>query len=459
MKTRQSPRWLGWVTVVAVAFPLMACDGLLDVTDPDRVVPENLLDPDFIDVQVAGALGDFHVAYSGAGGDAFLSTTALMSDEFFSTGTFGTRTATDRRIQQTPANGNTSDGAYSNMHQARRALMNAAAAVADHPDFGTSHPTYSELSALWGYTYIALGEAYCSYVPISNDEEPTPADGPPRTSMQLFEEAAPILANANSDLGAVARGRALLNRGDYAGAAAAVAAVPTDFNYFIEHSETDARQNNPFFNLQSNGRYSLSHLEGGNETGLGFRGADPDDPAGQDPRVPWVEDPAGGFDPAFRLFIGLKYANRDSWVPLASGIEARLIEAEAALNGGGDWLTPLNDLRADVANLMAAQIDDYETVVPGATLAPLSDPGTFDAQVDLLFEERALWLWGTGHRLGDMRRLINQYGRTEADVYPSGDYHKGGSHGSDVVFPVDFDEDNNTLYDLSQCSVSAASFN
>lgn len=459
MKTRQSHEWLRWLTVIAVALPLMACDGVLDVVDPDTVNPTTLEDPAFINVIIAGAIGDFDVAYSGGGGDAFLSTTALLTDEFFSTGTFGTRTATDRRLQQTPANGNTSDGTYANLHQARRALMNAVTRVADHPDFGTGHPTYAELNALWGYTYVAFGEAFCSYVPISNDENPVPSDGPPRTSTELFIEAAPIFANAASDLGSVGRGRALLNQGDYAGAAAAVATVPTDFNYFLEHSETDGRQNNPLFNLQSNGRYSISHMEGGSLTGVPFRGADPQDPAGQDPRLPWFEDPSGGFDPAFQLFVSEKYPNRDSFVPLASGIEARLIEAEAALNTSGDWLAILNDLRANVGTLMAAQIDDYATSVPSPALAPLTDPGSLDAQIDLLFQERALWLWGTGHRLGDMRRLVANYGRSQADVYPAGAYHKGGDHGSDVVFPVDFDEVNNSLYDINQCDVSNASFN
>lgn len=460
MKTRQGPKGLRWLTVVAVALPLMACDDVLTVVDPDTVNPDNLLDPAFITITVAGALGDFHVAYSGAGGDAFLSTTALLSDEFFSTGTFNTRTATDRRNQQTPANGNTSDGAYTNLHQARRALKNAAVQVAEHPDFGTGHSRYAELNALHGYTYVALGEAFCSYVPISNDENPEPADGPPRTSAELFTEAAPIFAMAaGTDLAAVGAARALLNLGDYPAAASAVAAVPTDFNYFIEHSETSGRQNNPLFNLQSNGRYSVSHMEGGTATGIGFRGADPEDPAGQDPRLPWVEDPSGGFDPAFRLFTNQKYPNRDSNVPLASGIEARLIEAEAALNGTGDWLAILNDLRANVGTLMAAQIDGYSDLVPAPSLAPLTDPGSFDAQVDLLYEERAFWLWGTGHRLGDMRRLVAQYGRDQATVYPSGAYHKGGDHGPDVVFPVDFDEINNTLYDISQCVVTSAGYN
>lgn len=460
MKTRNGfPRY-AWVALMALTIPMAGCDldELLEVTDPDTVNEDTLEDPAFIDVLVAGALGDFTTSYSGDGGDAFLSTTSLLTDEFFSTGTFGTRTATDRRLQQTPANGNTSDGAYTNLQQARRALMRAAEAVAAHPDKGTGDPDYTTMRTLQAYTYVALGEAFCSYVPISNDETPDPSDGPPRTSAQLFEEAIPLFDDAGGTLAAVGKGRALLNLGRWAEAAAAVAAVPTGYNWFIQHSENGA--NNPFFALQSNGRYSISHHEGGNGTGMPFRGSgDGFDNANQDPRMPWFEDPDGGFDPVFRLFVTRKYPYRTSNVPLASGIEARLIEAEAAFNTGGDWLGILNALRADVGTLMAAQIDDYANWVPNPTLAPLADPGSDAARIDLLMAERAMWLWGTGHRVADLRRMINYYGRTEAEVYPSGDYHKGGSHGNEVVFPVDFDEGNNELFDASQCVVTSASFN
>jgi hypothetical protein len=439
--------------------PLVACDvdDLLEVVDPDTVNEATTEDPAFIDVLIAGAYGDFTGAYSGSGGDAFLSTTSLLSDEFFSTGTFGTRTATDRRLQQSPADGNTSDGAYGNLQQARRALFKAAASVAGHPDRGTGDPDYGRLNALWGYTYVALGEGFCSYVPISNDETADPGDGPPRTSAELFEESLPLFDEANNDLGRIGKGRALLNLGRWADAAAAVSGVATTYNHFLQHSVNGA--NNPFFALQSNGRYSVSHFEGGNQTGLPFRGVDGENNADADPRVPWVEDPAGGFDPAFRLFIALKYPYRTSNVVLASGVEARLIQAEAAFNTGGDWLSILNSLRADVATLMAAQIDDYDQWVSDAALAPLTDPGSDAARVDLLMKERAMWLWGTGHRIGDLRRMVNHYNRSEADVYPSGAYHKGGVHGSDVVFPVDFDEGNNKLYDATQCVVTSASFN
>jgi hypothetical protein len=451
-----------WVALVALTMPMAACDvdKLLEVEDPDTVNEETLEDPNFIDVLVTGAIGDFTGAYSGTGGDAFLSTTSLLTDEFFSTGTFGTRTATDRRLQQTPSNGNTSDGAYVNLQQARRALNRAAGAVAQHPDKGTDDPDYSLVQALHGYTYVALGEAFCSHVPISteDDEGGFPIDGPPRTSAQLFEEALPLFDESGTDLAKIGKARAQLNLGQFAAAAATVAGVPTEYNWFIEHSDNAA--NNPFFALQSNGRYSISHHEGGNGTGLPFRGAgDGFDDAGQDPRVPWFEDEGGGFDPQFRLFVTLKYPYRTSGVPLASGIEARLIEAEAALQTGGDWLGILNDLRAQVGTLMAAQVDDYPDWVSDPSLDPLTDPGTEDGRVDLVMSERAMWLWGTGHRVADLRRMVNYYGRSEAEVYPSGGYHKGGNHGSDVVFPVDFDEGNNALFDPAQCVVTSASFN
>src|SRR5581483_874628 len=105
---------------------------------------------------------------------------------------------------------------------------------------------------------------------------------------------------------------------------------------------------------------------------------------------------------------------------MASGVEARLIEAEAALAAGdASWLTILNRLRTDGTFTTAPHPGDptvtdttwgpgvgavlFPNGLPG--LRPLTDPGTPAARVDLLFAERAAWLFLTGHRLGDMRRL------------------------------------------------------
>jgi hypothetical protein len=93
-------------------------------------------------------------------------------------------------------------------------------------------------------------------------------------------------------------------------------------------------------------------------------------------------------------------------VPIASGLEARLIQAEALLatNPGG-WLTAMNTIRAT-------------RITPA--LPALADPGTQVGREDLHFRERAFWLFGTGHRLGDLRRMIRQYNRTEDGVFPTG---------------------------------------
>ncbi len=52
-------------------------------------------------------------------------------------------------------------------------------------------------------------------------------------------------------------------------------------------------------------------------------------------------------------------------------------------------------------------------------------------------------MYSTSHRLGDLRRLIRQYGRNSEAVFPTGAFFKGGTYGQDVTFPVPVDEENN----------------
>ena len=54
------------------------------------------------------------------------------------------------------------------------------------------------------------------------------------------------------------------------------------------------------------------------------------------------------------------------------------------------------------------------------------------------------WMFSTGHRLGDMRRLMRApYNRTQTSVFPNGVFFKGGNYGPDVNFPVTQAEENN----------------
>jgi hypothetical protein len=142
---------------------------------------------------------------------------------------------------------------------------------------------------------------------------------------------------------------------------------------------------------------------------------------------------------------------------VANGIEARLIQAEAALRSGNvtAWITTLNQLRT---NGVAGSIDAMWQAGTGgvAGLAPLNDPGIGSgnpdsARVALMFQERAAWLFMTGHRQGDLRRQLRQYSqywRDQSRVYPSGSYLQitGARYGTDVTAPIPGDEYLNPLF-------------
>ena len=63
-------------------------------------------------------------------------------------------------------------------------------------------------------------------------------------------------------------------------------------------------------------------------------------------------------------------------------------------------------------------------------------PTTKDAAATLFFREKALWQFGRGYRMDDLRRLVRQYGRTQDQVFPVGNYFKSGTYGTDVNLPV-----------------------
>lgn len=456
------------LAVGVLTFPLAGCDTeeLLEVEDPELATPEVLNTEAGVPVLVAQGLGDFQFGYSGGGTgfDSFISTTGLITDELYTSDTFPTRTVLDQRDLNPTASGNESDDAYQFLQLARRSLD--AAADATEQFFGADDPRIARLRALEGFTYVALGEGFCSGIPFSTTTQVGAPDqfGEPIATAAVFDTAvarynAALAVNAGYNLAAVGKARALVNQGKYQEAAAAVAAVPTTFVYMIEHSDNTTRQQNALQALQDNGRYSVSDEEGIN--GLPFRSA-------LDPRVPWVEDPEGGFDANIPLFINLRYPNQGSDVPLATGVEARLIEAEAALNAGdvATWLAKLNELRADVFPLMALMFDEYELSLDRAReeageegfeqLAPLTDPGTRQGRLDLLFAERGFWLYTTGHRLGDLRRLVRNYNFPKDEAFPTGAFFKGGEYGSDVAFPITFEEVNNPNFDLASCNTTEA---
>jgi starch-binding outer membrane protein, SusD/RagB family len=496
-RLRSLPRLL---VAMALALPLVACDTdkLVEVEDPAARRPEDLNNAGAVPALVQGAFRQFVGGYSGFGDDSFLSASAAMSDETYYGDTFTTRLAADKRIVQSPVLGNITDASFNRLQQSRLNARRAFAVVNQFPtDAASDASTKAQLRTIEGYVYVTLSEGWCGSVPFSvvPDEgpiDPTAIDfGTPLSTVQMndtavtrFNEA--IGLNAGNRLAAMGKGRALLNKGDYAGAAAAVAAVPTLYVFKLEHSANTGNENNPMFSLMGNGRYGVSNLEGGlSSTGTAINPSALNPPltapsaeglpfrALQDPRVPFAPKPGNGlcFTTSIRCWLNNNYPTLDADVPLASGVEARLIEAEAALQAGNAALmmTRLNDLRASVVTLLTVLYPDQKQTFPppgtGGTvqLAALTDPGAglsaadaFTARRNLLFQERALWLYNTGHRLGDLRRLVRNYGLPSTSVFPTGPHFRGSNYGNDVSFPPPFQENNNPSYDPAACITTKA---
>jgi len=260
-------------------------------------------------------------------------------------------------------------------------------------------------------------------------------------------------------LALVGKARALLDMGLVADAdtVASAANVPTSFAYSILHDLNTTRQQNGVYNgIRKFERYGVANREGG--VGIPWR-----DTTMLDPRTPFTRsgDPTVrgtnvGFDNVTAQYDQLRYVDEKASIPLATGLEARLINAEAALIRGdtAGYLGFLNPLRLTPPSYILAGVQwtTAPTTPPNplAPMAALTSPTSDTAAVSQLFNERARWLWATGHRLNDMRRLIRPttvrggYGRAENTVFPNGPYFKNGLiYGTDVNFPLPLDEQNN----------------
>lgn len=411
-------RWALGVALLAAA----GCDDILDVDNPTVVEESDLANPEGAELLRRSAL-----ALSFAAVSYTTLNSAIITDELTAIPTqltlLSDNVSTDYMLDLRSAQGlidpwqRIGGYPYSPLQEARIAVSQALDAYAKY-GVPSQRPHVGQLLAFRGFTIVHLAEQICSGFPLHDVDGERPKYTGPFTTVEAFERAvadldsALVLAADSArflNLAKVLRGRALLGLGRFAEAAAAVAGVPTDFVYDAELTGSPSG-----FNMFGNvGHYpvfgidglSVSDREGGN--GLDFATAN-------DPRAPvtlagMAED---GVTPSYAQ---LKYENIFSPITIASGIEARLIEAEAQLMGAaaGDWLGTLNDLR-------------LTRVSPA--LPALSDPGTMDARVDLLFRERAFWLFLTGHRLGDMRRLIEHYGRDPESVFPTGAHPVAGTY-------------------------------
>lgn len=356
----------------------------------------------------------------------------------------------DERILPNPAPF-TQDGSddYVAMQGVRSNIQQALGALAayDRGVYQQGNPAVlrGELYALEGYAELMLADLFCSGVPLSTfvfqgDYHYAASSTTPQvyrsalshfdTAMTLATDSARIL-----NLARLGKGRAWLalagyDSTAYDSAAAAVAAIPDSFSYQL--AVVLGGGGVPCFGCYGNstnfhvyGQRDLTISNGEGTNGLAYFA---------DPRTTVV---ANGFSKTYGvpLFYPSKYSgclDNTLFCPmtLADWVEARLIRAEVDLHQHqyAAWLTELNTLRTSAT-------------VPGQTMAPLpllNDPGTDTGRVSLLFQERAYWLFLTGHRQGDLRRLVRNYGRRQNQVYPTGPYRAPGLeiYGTAVTVPI-----------------------
>jgi hypothetical protein len=401
----------------------LGCRDLTNVNAPDLVEPAAMDNPAGALSRYAGAISDFAAAYAKQ-----VSEAGLLADEFSDLN--NSIISPDRReilpINRYP---------FVDLSRARISALRAITTLQRYAP--EPRGRIGELYALAGFVEIMFAENVCAPVPLTNLTNGVPSDAPPLARAALIDHALALFDSAEMNSGAsdtvthlarVGSARALLLRGDFDAAAAAVASVPQNFAYVLPYSATVAGQTNWLYSLIGVDRStSVSDREGIN--GLPFI-------SGSDGRI--GADSLGVGRSGLPVFNFAEDAGLDAPIELASGVEARLIVAEAALHDQDVdvWASILNALRLTAIN---------------PSIAPLPSDSTEDAsddlRVDALFHERAFWLFGTGHRHGDLLRLVRQYGRATEATFPTGPYGgaSGINYGTDVLF-TPAGEEANPLY-------------
>jgi hypothetical protein len=434
---------------------------------PDSILQSDKLPPEIADPAITktpqGALAaynglhqQFRLAFAGRGGaEGFVTNVTAMgglfSDELQVGGSSlgGSSLPVDARSMLEGVADGDALATYSKLQRVRGQASQAIGLLTRYAP--EQRALAGHAYVLEAYAEIFLAELYCSGIPLSTlDFDGDYTLRPGSSTEEVYAHALALLDTALTlagdsvrfvNLARLAQARAYLGLDQLAEAAAVVASVPDDYEYAVGYLAVATSGSTNFADVSSS-FWGLSVADREGVNGLDYR-------TSGDPRVATTR--LGTNQYGWGIYHPDKYAiDGGSPIVLASGVEARLIGAEAALAADdASWLVTLNALRTDGTYSTQPNAEDStqtDTLWNAGTggvagLAPLEDPGTPDARLDLLFRERAFWLFLTGHRQADLRRLVRHYGRAEHQVFPSGAYPAPGeSYGSDVTIPIPMEE-------------------
>jgi len=434
------------IAALALAAAAAGCkkDSLLQVTDPDILNPGDYATTAGANPLRVGVIANFTSAFDG-GTDSFVTMTGNLADELLASDTFDGRLTINAR--KSVENNSEMESVYRAMQRARTAASRAARTLAETAP--TPAANRGELYMLLGYTELFFAEGWCPGVPFSSEDGTATTYGKPLTTDEMLNlalahfDTALSLAETNARVlngSKIGKGRTLMNLEKFSEAAAAMSGIPLNFVLTTSHSSNS--NSNGAWSASTSGasRYRLVSGEGRN--GLTFLGQTP----AQDPRIEWSTSTRVGFSSQFTAQPNqAKYAQYTDGV-VATGAEARLIELESQLQANSQAsrdavYAALNTLRTAGAAIGGAKGVTLVTVPAMTTGAPT----TQNAAIDLLYNERARWLWLTGHRLGDLRRLVRVYKRDSETVFPTGTLPLPleGTYGASTAVTIPFSERNN----------------
>lgn len=461
--------------MVAVALT-PACDAteqLLESTDPDLVPPADVNSPDGADGVRLGAMRRWVLTTAGPNANGSESTWlfgGLLADEWGTASTFVQNDQVDTR--RTGADNSTVTNAFRALHRVRTAVNQALPLMRE---WRPNDPTVrlAELYLARAFAEMQLASDFCNGIPLSDAAggdgriiygEPISVDSVFKLAVITADSG--IALSTGTDTASVnvlyalrvIRARARMATATTAAERAAIAGdvtttlVPTTFSYNHTFSTTTG-DNGIWGQPNSNRRYLVGDSVEGNARNIRVFNAIPFFSAG-DPRLPaglTISGPASNpIRDTAKSQDGLTYSRttplyaRTTSVAVANGIDARLLEAEAQLNAGN--VTGANGMIPILNGLRGAARTLGTVTTP--VMANLVDPpsGTAVDRENLLFREAALWTFSRGQRLGNMRRLVRQYGRAATSVYPEGQHYRGTTYGTDLTLPIPQQELNNPNY-------------
>ncbi|WP_396222785.1 RagB/SusD family nutrient uptake outer membrane protein [Gemmatimonas sp.] len=392
------------LTAVASLGLTAACgnfDRLLTVQTPSRLAEEAFLVPANAALISASAVADYECALGG-----YVVASGLAAGELVDATQTAARWNYDRRnVEAVDALYSTSGcegiGVYTPINTARYTNDQAVSRLEGWSD--AQVPNRQRLialnSAMAGFSLLLLGEGFC---------EGVIGLGSALTPTQLFDSAevrfTKAIAAATTagdatvlNLAYVGRARARINKGAKPGAADDAARVPVGFVYNATADATIGRRNNRIF----------QQVNQSNATSVA-----PAYRTLNDPRVSVTDLGRTAPDQINRLWNQNKFASLVATYPIATGIEAQLILAEA--RGGAAGVSVLNTLRARA----------------GVALPPLTAQET--ANVDAaVAEERRRELFLQGNRWFDVKRF-------NLPLVPAAGalYAKGGVYGDQRCWPL-----------------------